>query len=708
MDFDALERNYQPGRWRPIEQPKQASKGKKQKDFWTDQVSTGGGIAGSLGGAALGAGIGSIVPGFGTAIGGLIGGVLGGAAGSGAGEVAENAMTGEEDLFKNVGLEAALGGVSSLPPIRLARGIGGAIKGAASGGAKQGFEQGLTKTAFSGGAAQTGQPLKTSMSGRLNEWGNNALASQYGTIGKPTARANKPTETIGQLADMGIVKPQDAEMIAGAVTGSGGMVNKAVLGAVGGASRLDTGGLMRIVDDAIENHGIVGDAAKSIRQTAQAQIKRLQGGPNTTISGMADPNDALSVMKALEKRMADLRGRGGNYRLTDPNRLDQASVLSLLRDEVQDRLYTTAGANQNVAKVLTPELREQLVALNPGNAQWASYVDNSIMGAKSVGDLRSTMAPFVRISNIIDEGDINSMTFGGRGGNLFNALSSGGGVTSAIGGALANTIRNPIARAAGGTARTVSGMLPDASKGAAATSLPRATSPIKQATGGVLPLSLRQGVASGVSNIMSPETSATDPTSLTDALSGSQGTAGPPPGADSQSGNPYPLENLLHDMQRDPKHAEDFFQQYQMYQELFGGKQTELKANQQKQLMGSQAADGIVDQIEQELSQLGADGRIGGSVASFAGGLGLNDNVKTYQDSRGSKALMLIKAIQGSAGAVSDTDRAAIESAIPDVTDTAGERKQKIASLRGIINTYTNAAINTPASIEDALTATSA
>ena len=63
--------------------PKQNDKG-----FWTDQISTGGGIAGALGGAAAGAAAGSVVPVFGTAVGGLLGAILGGAAGSGGGEIA--------------------------------------------------------------------------------------------------------------------------------------------------------------------------------------------------------------------------------------------------------------------------------------------------------------------------------------------------------------------------------------------------------------------------------------------------------------------------------------------------------------------------------------------------------------------------------------------------------------------------------------------
>lgn len=124
------------------QQPQQPSKG-----FWTDQISTGGGIGGALGGAALGAAAGSVVPVVGTTIGGLLGAILGGAAGSGAGEFAENKITNEADPWKNVGKEALLGGVFSAPPIRGAKALYGAGKalttGAGKTAAKEAAEQAL-------------------------------------------------------------------------------------------------------------------------------------------------------------------------------------------------------------------------------------------------------------------------------------------------------------------------------------------------------------------------------------------------------------------------------------------------------------------------------------------------------------------------------------------------------------------------------------
>ena len=81
---------------------------KKKKNFWEDQISTGGSLGGALAGGAAGT---AILPGVGT----LIGALLGGAAGGFGGQVAENKITGEQDLFKDAGTEALWGGATALP-----------------------------------------------------------------------------------------------------------------------------------------------------------------------------------------------------------------------------------------------------------------------------------------------------------------------------------------------------------------------------------------------------------------------------------------------------------------------------------------------------------------------------------------------------------------------------------------------------------------
>lgn len=408
----------------------QKKQDKKKKNFLLDQISTAGGIIGGIGGSF-------VAP---------IAGTVGGAAlGSGLGEAIENIITGES-AGKNVLKEAALGGVFAAPPVR----IGKALVSAGKAGS-------TAANAATSGVASA--PLKTSLKGKLTDLGNKALESQYGTISKPVARATNPTETIGRIADFGVTKPDDVERIAESFTGSNGIVSKAVLRAVGKSGRVNTDGIQQVFDDALQLNGVVDQQAKAATSVFRAQMNKLMGGPAGSLRPDASPNDVLDVMKSFEKRIADLTGKGSNYRLTDPARADQAKALQAVHDELQDRLFQAAEKTKSLSSVLTPKFRKEVIDLQPNNPQWQKFVDESVMGAKDIGQLRSTMAPFVKARQIIDEADINSATFGGRVGNA--AAGGFGGLMDPIVGTVNNLMqgaaKNPIARVTGSTLRTVGG-----------------------------------------------------------------------------------------------------------------------------------------------------------------------------------------------------------------------------------------------------------
>jgi hypothetical protein len=690
----------------PLEIGSKTQQAQQPKNFWTDQISTGGGIAGSLGGAATGAAIGSIVPGIGTVIGGLIGGIAGGALGSGGGELAENAITGEKDLFKNVGQEALLGGVFSAPPIRLARGVGalaksGTAAGKASGiGARKAFEDayiGIAKQSTGKGtgslATSTVQEAgRMSTGGKLTDMGNRALMSQYGTIGKPFARSTDPKETISTLANAGIIKPADAERVASTITGGNGIITGAVSKSVGNAGGVDTSTLRQVFDDGLANYGLVEKDAASIKQVFNAQMNRLGGGAKGSISSKANPDETMSVIRDLEKRIANLTGKGDNYRMSTPERADQASVLRLVRDELEDQLYAGAGANKQLTGVLTPELRENLVALMPNNAKWTGYVDNNIMGAKTIGDLRSSVAPFVRIGKIIDEGDLNAMTYGGRVGNAF----SGGGVKSAVGEVLTNVVKDPAARLSGTLLRATGGKLQGAAGG----------SPIPPGIGGAFkPTSQVVNNASG---------QYVRPSALYSALGqNSQGTnlgdeqpsldqalmqqSGLPEGYTSAFGleqpqqqeqapqeqSPYPRENLLYDIQRDPNNADKYIAYYQQLQEVFAPPAgTELGATAKTQLASSGNASSTLSQLEGLFASAGGgSGKVGGTVGNLLAGAGLNSNAQIYNELSNSSVTQIARALNGG-GQVTDADAVVVIQALPKITDSPEVAQAKFNALK--------------------------
>lgn len=432
--------------------------------FLTHLFPTVGGVGGgALGGAAGGALAGTaVLPGVGTVAGGLIGALLGGAAGGAAGKVAENKVEGQS-LGSGVAGQAAEQGLLSAGPLRLLKGAKAAttaLKGgsdlvdALNGAGTAATTKGLAgwRVAAPGATAAdnaAGTAATTSLAGKAKTFSNAELLRQYPTISKPVARATNPMQTVSQLADAGILKPQDAEKVAGAITGTNGILNKAVGKAVGSAKGVDTSGVEQVFKDALGNNGVVANDAKSLTGVFKAQMNRLNGGAQGTLSPTSNPNDVMDVMRSLEAKSNELLGKGGTYHLPTSADKAKASVLNQVKSELQDRLYQGAGANGNVTKILTPQLRDKLVNLLPGNSAWANHVDNNIMKSADVAGLRSAQKPFVNISKIISEGENNAATFGGRATvptSAHNLVAQG--VQTAV-----NSARQPAARALAGALR---------------------------------------------------------------------------------------------------------------------------------------------------------------------------------------------------------------------------------------------------------------
>ena len=260
---------------------------------------------------------------------------------------------------------------------------------------------------------------KTSTAGQLRLKAAQALLDQYGTIDKPMARSANALENVQKVADAGFVKPAEVENIINNITGANGKVTKLTQKLVSTAKPVDTSSdINKIIDEQIALNGLSGTSdEKAVRASIDAQLNRLPSRREGSITGLDQPEDVFDTIKALEKRSADLKGKSGNnYRMTTPERGDKANVLDSITDVLKDRLY--GGAN--IEGVLTPEVASELKSLAPKNEKWANYVDNTIMKSGDVGELRSTVAPFVNMGKVIDNQYMNYGTPGQRVGDAAN------------------------------------------------------------------------------------------------------------------------------------------------------------------------------------------------------------------------------------------------------------------------------------------------
>ena len=260
---------------------------------------------------------------------------------------------------------------------------------------------------------------KTSAAGQLRLKATQALLDQYGTIDRPTARSAFALENTQKVADAGFTKPADVENMINNITGANGKVTKLTQKLVSSAKPVDTeSDISKILDQQIALNHLSGTSNETaVRKEVEAILKSLPSRQEGSITGLDQPEDVFDVIKAFERQSADLKGKSGNnYRMTTPERTSQAKVLDSLSGVLKDRLYS----GTNIKNILTPDVANDLKSLAPRNEKWSNYVDNTIMKANDIGELRSSVAPFVNMGKVIDNQYMNYGTHGQRVGDAAN------------------------------------------------------------------------------------------------------------------------------------------------------------------------------------------------------------------------------------------------------------------------------------------------
>ena len=281
----------------------------KDKGFWLDQLSTGGGIGGALGGAALGASVGSVVPIVGTAAGGILGALLGGAVGGGAGEVAENAITGD-DLTKNVGKEAALNGLFGAGPIRLASLGARTASGIARGVGKDALAQ-------AGSKALKDTPIRSALGlnnvgAKMSRQGEKLLGSQA-NLGKKEIRelggGRTPSGVISDLnKQFGVRNIDQIAEIGSNVTGKNGVYSELTKNAIGNSPGVDLGDIRSVTEDLMVDlaPNVSTATRKQIMDSVKNGVVKTYGGSKGSINALANPLDAFDVSRAWEAKAAQV------------------------------------------------------------------------------------------------------------------------------------------------------------------------------------------------------------------------------------------------------------------------------------------------------------------------------------------------------------------------------------------------------------------
>lgn len=676
----------------PQQPMQQAAQPTKQKDFWTDQISTGTGIGGALAGAGLGASIGSVVPGIGTAIGGLIGGIAGGALGSGGGQLAENAITGEQDLMKGVGQEALLGGVFSAPPIRAAKAALGAGKALATGAGKE--------------AAKTAAETALTKPGMINNFTKSLAGKSYAqAFNVPRRFAGKlnPEETSQKLIKYGISGSLDTieNKSNQALSSLGRLLDQSVTG---------IGGDVKVGDVT----SVFKDLSKSNIPKGEIQALRnavTEIGTTGRNLGYENPSRMLDSIRELEKKGYNLVKAGESNLAKNPNQTALGDAYIKAAQELEDSLYG-AISSKGTLKALQTEVNQK--ALN----SIAKGLGDEFMQVKDAKQLRSLMAPFVKARQLTsltrDEaqaamtqglGNIGTRGVGGGAGALGGFALGGpvGATVGGLGGFLAAPLVRGVQEASQAPISTTAGRL---ISGVANATGKRAANPETVLGGmrnaGVTPLGIgaRLTAANLATGAMEPQSSqAMQPQGLESMLTQSQATQpfyggsifGQPQPQQTQSPAAFSSQQLGQAYMAamasgDLVAAEQLASMYQMAanMEQAQAQSPALSQSNQSALASADNATNTLNQLEQLYANAGgAKGRLGGFVQGLTANAGLDSNAKAYSDLAQASVTQIAKALAGSgAGTVSDADARVIIEALPTLYSTPEEARIKFDDLR--------------------------
>ena len=283
---------------------------------------------------------------------------------------------------------------------------------------------------FSAGFSQNGTPAKNDIipqpntaSKKLQTSAVKDLVAQYDTVPAPISRQTRPLETFGNLANkQGLVSPEDVGRTANEVGGVDGLVSKAIRNAAGGAGEIDVN-----LDRDTLLRGVASSKKKTILQFVVDAIDETR----SDIGGKKHGADTLDLIRKLETyKNTDLLGQGRNHLVTSQDEAN-ARGLQIVIDNLRSSLDEAAQKSGSLNRQLTPQLEQELIAVNPGNAKWASYVRDVIMQSKNVSQLRSSIADLTKADIFIKAGENNAATFGGRAGNI-NVPTTEGGVKKGL------------------------------------------------------------------------------------------------------------------------------------------------------------------------------------------------------------------------------------------------------------------------------------
>ena len=256
------------------------------------------------------------------------------------------------------------------------------------------FTGGIIGGAFAGGA----EAIK-GLGGTIKRTGEGLIQSQY-TVPRTGAGALNPRETIQELSRYGFRNINSVAEAAPKVTGDQGLITKLTREAVVKSQPVDPSGLLQIADDVAKDPAMpLGQDTKFydfIKKGIQGLYQtKSTGAYSAAQSQYLDPSKTFDFIQALEKKAAGITRGRAPYAIQQQD-LALAGAYRSMAEELRLRLFSEAGGDKIAVEFArNAQILAQAKKISPQLAIDLSKI-------KTVADLRSLAAPFVRGSQIVN------------------------------------------------------------------------------------------------------------------------------------------------------------------------------------------------------------------------------------------------------------------------------------------------------------------
>jgi hypothetical protein len=594
-------------------------------------ISEAGGIGGAVAGAKIGAGLGLFGGPVGAGIGGVLGAGIGGFLGGTGGRLAENKIRDDEFRAGDALKEGAMSGLFGAGPIRLGKLGVGAVRGGTAGASKQ-----------------LGTSLLAGRGAKLEKAGGNLMASQTNLTRAEMRKLGAPVnQSFSNLQKRtGLTNIDELVTVAKDVTGENGTMTELVRNAIGNTRGVDISDLGRVAERLITDQAplLTGATRKSVMEQVKNSVVKAYGGSQGSLSTQANPFEVFDTARVFERLAADLR------RLPTPTARDTqlAKVYQELAGEITGRLYSAPGVQEGVkqAAPAAASAFRQIAGQSTGRTKKAyNKLADEVLKAENVKEVRSLQRDFVNMLKI-DEATQRAAQGAGQ--------AFGGQLTGM--GRLVQRPLNAVAVPLDAASGPVGGRLAQAGR--------RLQTPAGQ------PSPIGSGVRAGIgASMVGGQPQEMKAQNLESALMGDsvfqqapmqgqemgfgQQMGGLEQMLSQQSANPYPRENLLYDLQRDPANAQEYIKQYALLQEIFGEQEQQLTPERAQYLQTTMTSGAtVLDDATRALEVLQRGGPLNAAAGTIPSRFGfiretpagqLRDLVNSVKANIGIDTLLSIK-----------------------------------------------------------------